>query len=84
MLHELPAALKKPKSSQEPPSLDAGQEDGEEESSEDDTAIFLFPPTTEGSSVVRGLLMGEGTGSCPAGQCELTLRARSGKNVAEH
>lgn len=41
-----------------------------EEREEDDTAVVLFPPEGE-RGLVRGLLMGEGTGSCPAGQCKL-------------
>lgn len=41
-----------------------------EKANEDDTAVILFPPEGD-AGLVRGLLMGEGTGSCPAGQCEL-------------
>jgi hypothetical protein len=36
---------------------------------QDDTAVILFPPEGE-VGLVRALLMGEGTGSCPSGQCE--------------
>ena len=35
---------------------------------EDDTALVVFPPEG-GRGVVRALLTGEGTGSCPPGQC---------------
>lgn len=42
-----------------------GQEEGQED--KDDTAVILFPE--EGKEIVRTLMMGEGTGSCPAGQC---------------
>jgi len=47
----------------------------EEEEGEDDTAVIVFPPT-ENHGLVRALVMGEGTGSCPAGQCTLPSRAR--------
>ena len=40
-----------------------------EETEEDDTAVVIFPPVDD-LPVVRALLMGEGTGSCPSGQCE--------------
>jgi RAB protein geranylgeranyltransferase component A len=61
VLDALPPALKRPKV------------EGEEEESkeEDDTAIVVFPPEKEDGQVVRALIMGEGTGSCPAGRCEL-------------
>jgi len=39
-----------------------------EEEGEDDTAVIVFPPTDD-HGLVRALVMGEGTGSCPAGQC---------------
>jgi hypothetical protein len=59
LLPSLPASLRRPQT--EPV-------DGEEEG-EDDTAVIVFPPT-ETQGLVRALVMGEGTGSCPAGQCE--------------
>ena len=46
-------------------------EEDNEEAGEDDTAVIVFPPTEDEAAVVRALLMGEGTGSCPAGQCRL-------------
>ena len=47
-----------------------GVSEGEgEEMEEDDTAVVIFPPVDD-LPVVRALLMGEGTGSCPAGQCQ--------------
>lgn len=42
----------------------------DEEVGEDDTAVIAFPPTSDDETVVRALMMGEGTGSCPNGQCE--------------
>jgi len=71
VLHSLPTALKRSRPSDEATEPDGGE--NEEQAGDDDTAIVLFPPTEEGSSVVRGLIMGEGTGSCPAGQCESTM-----------
>jgi hypothetical protein len=58
LLPSLPESLRRPKT--EPV-------DGEEEG-EDDTAVIVFPPT-DNQGLVRALVMGEGTGSCPAGQC---------------
>ena len=58
LLPSLPESLRRPK---------AVPVDGEEEG-EDDTAVIVFPPT-ENQGLVRALVMGEGTGSCPAGQC---------------
>lgn len=53
---------------------------GDGERAEDDTAVILFPP--EGNmGLVRGLIMGEGTGSCPAGQCEFYIAQRVWLNV---
>jgi hypothetical protein len=45
----------------------AAEEEGEERG-KDDTAVILFPPEGDGQ-LVRALVMGEGTGSCPSGQC---------------
>jgi len=59
LLSALPESLRRPKT--EP--VDA------EEEGEDDTAVIIFPPT-ESQGLVRALVMGEGTGSCPAGQCK--------------
>ena len=59
LLDSLPEALRRPK---------AESTEGEEEG-EDDTAVIIFPPT-ESQGLVRALVMGEGTGSCPAGQCK--------------
>lgn len=39
----------------------------DEEAEDDDTGVVIFPPT-DNSPLVRALIMGEGTGSCPAGQ----------------
>jgi hypothetical protein len=47
-------------------SRDSGEEGAEEQ---DDTAVILFP-REYGVGLVRALLMGAGTGSCPAGQCK--------------
>lgn len=58
LLSSLPESLRRPK---------AEPVDGEEQG-EDDTAVIVFPPT-ENQGLVRALVMGEGTGSCPAGQC---------------
>ncbi|ORY24379.1 GDP dissociation inhibitor-domain-containing protein [Naematelia encephala] len=51
------------------------QEEGDGDSGNDDTAVVLFPPTADAdeAQVVRGLMMGEGTGSCPSGQYILYL-----------
>lgn len=71
LLDELPEALRRPvKQTSEDPAN--GQE--EEEGAEDDTAVVVFPPSpeSEGGKVVKALMMGEGTGSCPAGQCKLS------------
>lgn len=46
-------------------------EDSDDKLEEDDTAVIIFPPESADGHVVRGLIMGEGTGSCPAGQCKL-------------
>jgi len=59
LLNSLPEALRRPKTE---------STEGEEEG-EDDTAVIIFPPT-ESQGLVRALVMGEGTGSCPAGQCK--------------
>ena len=39
----------------------------DEEAEDDDAGVVIFPPT-DNSTLVRALIMGEGTGSCPAGQ----------------
>ena len=72
VLDGLPPSLRNPKSTEGTEGADEAQstEEAEDSPSEDDTAIVLFPPSGEGSSVVRALFMGEGTGSCPAGQCK--------------
>ncbi|KAK4688078.1 Rab proteins geranylgeranyltransferase component A, partial [Tremellales sp. Uapishka_1] len=44
-----------------------------EEADSIDAAVIVFPPSGEDGNVVRGLLMGEGTGSCPSGQFILYL-----------
>lgn len=44
----------------------------DEEAEDDDTGVVIFPPT-EDSPLVRTLIMGEGTGSCPAGQWVIYL-----------
>lgn len=45
----------------------------DEEPEDDDTGVVIFPPA-EGP-LVRALIMGEGTGSCPAGQWVVYLSA---------
>ena len=65
LLSSLPDALRRPKS-KESEEGDAGHE----EEDEDDTAVVVFPPTVD-KPLVRALVMGEGTGSCPSGQCKL-------------
>lgn len=45
-----------------------GVDGDEDEEGQDDTAIIVFPPSGD-QGLVRALIMGEGTGSCPAGQC---------------
>lgn len=66
ILSERPDILRRP----ETVKADADDDD-EDETGEDDTAITVFPPVSEeGGPVVRALMMGEGTGSCPPGQCE--------------
>jgi RAB protein geranylgeranyltransferase component A len=46
--------------------------DEEEQDKSEDAMIVVFPP--EGNQpLVRVLLMGEGTGSCPEGQCKLFI-----------
>lgn len=53
------------------PEEQSGDLDEEEESEkEEDAMIVVFPPM-DGRNLVRALLMGEGTGSCPKGQCAL-------------
>lgn len=58
-----PACLKPPAPSNE-----------DEEVDEDDTAVVIFPPT-EGVPLVRAMIHGEGTGSCPSGQWIVYLSA---------
>jgi len=72
VLAGLPPSLRKPKPTEGTEGADEAQsaEEADDPAGEDDTAIIIFPPTGEGSSVVRALFMGEGTGSCPAGQCK--------------
>jgi hypothetical protein len=60
LLPSLPESLRRPKK-------ESTEED--EEEGEDDTAVIVFPPTGD-AGLVRALMMGEGTGSCPAGQCK--------------
>jgi hypothetical protein len=64
LLSSLPDALRRPKITKE-----SEDEDEVDEEDEDDTAVVVFPPT-EGGALVRALVMGEGTGSCPPGQCK--------------
>jgi hypothetical protein len=68
LLPSLPVSVRRPKSEE------ALGSEGEEESGEDDTAVVIFPPT-EGTGLVRAVLMGEGTGSCPSGQCRSYIHA---------
>lgn len=46
---------------------ESAEEGAEQE--EDDTAIIVFPSENNGQ-LVRALITGEGTGSCPSGQCK--------------
>lgn len=46
--------------------------DEEEEDKNEDAMIVVFPPEDD-KPLVRALLMGEGTGSCPGGQCETPM-----------
>lgn len=61
VLSSLPEAIKR-----RPPVKSDDDEEGAEE--KDDTAVVLFPPE-DGRQLVRALITGEGTGSCPSGQC---------------
>ena len=67
LLSSLPDALRRPKSTKESEEGDVG----DDEEDEDDTAVVVFPPTVD-KPLVRALVMGEGTGSCPSGQCKLS------------
>lgn len=49
------------------------EEDGENDI--DDVALLIFPPSGGRKTVTRCLLMGEGTGSCPAGQTVLYIQS---------
>lgn len=73
ILPALPSTLA-PYLRQKSTNADEGEDGEENEPSEDDltvdAAFVIFPPTSDQESVVRCLLVGEGTGSCPAGQCE--------------
>lgn len=53
-----------------PPLLRREVNEEGEDKEQDDTAVIIFPPEEGREAVVRALVMGEGTGSCPAGQCE--------------
>jgi RAB protein geranylgeranyltransferase component A len=66
LLPALPTQLRR----QEKDKTDGGGTDGDEdEEGQDDTAVIVFPPSGD-QGLVRALVMGEGTGSCPAGQCK--------------
>jgi RAB protein geranylgeranyltransferase component A len=59
-----------------PPAEDGGEETGQqaEEVEKPDASLLVFPPgslVAECEHTVQALLVGEGTGSCPRGQCEL-------------
>lgn len=60
----------------QPPVLHKSTTSEDEEVEDDDTAVFAFPPTSS-SPLVRALVMGEGTGSCPRGQWIVYLSAES-------
>lgn len=65
----MPEALRRPKKAQDEEE-EMGQD--EDETGEDDTAVIVFPPLPQDvGPVVRAFMMGEGTGSCPSGQCKL-------------
>lgn len=63
VLPSIPECLRR--SPSEEPAVEGGIS---QDSEQDDTAIVVFPPE-EGRGLVRALLMGDGTGSCPPGQC---------------
>jgi RAB protein geranylgeranyltransferase component A len=66
LLPALPTQLRR----QEKAQTDSDGTDGDEdEEAQDDTAVIVFPPSGD-QGLVRALVMGEGTGSCPAGQCK--------------
>ena len=64
ILTSLPPVFKRQRTAE---TEEAEGDQGEKE--EDDTAGVLFPPV-DGRPAIRALLMGEGTGSCPPGQCK--------------
>ena len=72
LLTSLPESLRRPKIA-EPT----------EEEGEDDTAVIVFQPTDD-HGLVRALVMGEGTGSCPAGQCTSPFRKRYGTDIQSY
>lgn len=77
ILPSLPDSLKRKRGEnpENPENPDSEAEESQEPKSDveqDDTAVILFPPEGE-VGLVRALLMGEGTGSCPSGQCESEL-----------
>lgn len=71
ILPELPSSLKTLLTRH--PSSD--DDDSSSEDSVDDVALLVIPPSGERKSVIRCLLMGEGTGSCPAGQSVLYVQS---------
>jgi RAB protein geranylgeranyltransferase component A len=70
LISSLPVALRRPKTIKESEGEEEVDADDEDE---DDTAVIVFPPTEDGA-LVRALVMGEGTGSCPSGQCKPSPR----------
>lgn len=74
LLPDLPAQLRRPDKVKSD-----NVDEGEEDEGQDDTAVIVFPPQGD-QGLVRALVMGEGTGSCPSGQCESRslILARSG------
>jgi hypothetical protein len=51
-----------------PSFLSRPADDEADDADADDTAVLILPPREQSAPLIRALLMGEGTGSCPAGQ----------------
>lgn len=65
VVDDLPAALRQSQQQQSETT-----DEGEDDKGEDDTAIVIFPPSPDSDGkAVRAMMNGEGTGSCPSGQC---------------
>ena len=55
-----------------------GETSGEEQ---EDTAVIIVPPE-DGRGLIRALIMGEATGSCPAGQCTCSKLFRCSRQTS--